>query len=121
MTLFSKIIAGEIPCYKIYEDEKALASDLAADYIRTDLFGRKQTREQELEKLQSLVQSPRKKGSALKMLTRSSAGRLVIIETSRENSRKWTSVEAKNERTSPAGFLDQNLEPGGIPGGTRAS
>ena len=24
-SIFSKIIAGEIPCYKIYEDEKTLA------------------------------------------------------------------------------------------------
>ena len=24
-TIFSKIIAGEIPCYKIYEDEKTFA------------------------------------------------------------------------------------------------
>jgi len=31
------------------KDEQALASDLTADYVRTDLFGRNQTREQELE------------------------------------------------------------------------
>lgn len=31
------------------KDDKALAADLAADYVRTDLFGRKQTRDRELD------------------------------------------------------------------------